>query len=151
MSDEIIVCTDGSDPASHAAAEGLKILTAADHVVLTTVIDPVDPTLVTGTGFAGGTMSPEELETYQSASKAAARGLLEELATKLGLGGAELIVLEGHSGDAVCRLASERDARAIVMGSRGRGGVRRALLGSVSDHVVRNAPCPVVITGPADA
>ena len=36
---------------------------------------------------------------------------------------------------------------AIVRGSRGRGGLRRAVLGSVSDHVVRNAPCPVVVTG----
>jgi nucleotide-binding universal stress UspA family protein len=34
------------------------------------------------------------------------------------------------------------------MGSRGRGGIKRALLGSVSDHVVRNAPCPVVIARP---
>jgi len=32
------------------------------------------------------------------------------------------------------------------MGSRGRGGVKRALLGSVSDYVTRNAPCSVVIT-----
>jgi len=31
-----------------------------------------------------------------------------------------------------------------VLGTRGRGGLRRAVLGSVSDHVVRNAPCPVV-------
>jgi nucleotide-binding universal stress UspA family protein len=36
------------------------------------------------------------------------------------------------------------------MGSRGRGGIKRALLGSVSDFVVRNASCPVVITGPAE-
>ena len=61
-----------------------------------------------------------------------------------------MVVLEGNPGDAVCSYAGEIGAKAIVMGSRGRGGVRRALLGSVSDHTVRNAPCPVVITGPAD-
>lgn len=150
MSDEIIVCTDGSDAAAHAAAEGLKILAPADRTLLVTVIDPVDPSLVTGTGFAGGTMTPQELDAQQQAFRSAAQHLLEEASSKLGLDQAELTVLEGHAGDSVCRLASELDARAIVMGSRGRGGVRRALLGSVSDYVVRNAPCPVVITGPKD-
>jgi nucleotide-binding universal stress UspA family protein len=33
-----------------------------------------------------------------------------------------------------------------VMGSRGRGGIRRALMGSVSDSVVRHAHCPVMVT-----
>ena len=34
-----------------------------------------------------------------------------------------------------------------MVGSRGRGGLKRAVLGSVSDHIVRNAPCPVLVTG----
>jgi nucleotide-binding universal stress UspA family protein len=46
----------------------------------------------------------------------------------------------------LCELAEEIGAGAIVIGSRGRGGFKRALLGSVSDYVVRNAPCPVVVT-----
>jgi nucleotide-binding universal stress UspA family protein len=33
----------------------------------------------------------------------------------------------------------------IVIGSRGRGGLRRALLGSVSDSVIRHAHCPVLV------
>ena len=36
----------------------------------------------------------------------------------------------------------------IVMGSRGLGGVRRALMGSVSDSVVRHAHCPVLVVLP---
>jgi nucleotide-binding universal stress UspA family protein len=42
-------------------------------------------------------------------------------------------------------LAEELQADLIVMGSRGLGGVRRALMGSVSDSVVRHAHCPVTI------
>jgi nucleotide-binding universal stress UspA family protein len=37
------------------------------------------------------------------------------------------------------------DAGLIVLGSRGQGGIRRALMGSVSDSVVRHAHCPVLI------
>ena len=66
----------------------------------------------------------------------------------LGVPADQTEVLYGDPGHALCHVAAERSARAIVMGSRGRGGLKRALLGSVSDYVVRNAPCPVVITRP---
>jgi nucleotide-binding universal stress UspA family protein len=42
-------------------------------------------------------------------------------------------------------LAEEIGAGLIVMGSRGLGGIRRALMGSVSDSVVRHAHCPVLV------
>jgi nucleotide-binding universal stress UspA family protein len=46
---------------------------------------------------------------------------------------------------AIIHLAEELQVGLIVMGSRGLGGVRRALMGSVSDSVVRHAHCPVMI------
>ena len=150
MSDEVIVCTDGSAAAMAAAAAGLAVVGAADRVVVTTVIEPPDASLVTGTGFAGGVMSPDELDRETAAAQASARSTLQDTASYLERPDAELRVLEGSPGPAVCELATDLGARAIVMGSRGRGVVKRALLGSVSDHVVRNAPCPVVITGPVD-
>jgi nucleotide-binding universal stress UspA family protein len=60
--------------------------------------------------------------------------------------GAEVLILEGVAGPALCKLARDAEAAAIVVGSRGRGGIKRAFLGSVSDYVVRNAPCSVVVT-----
>jgi nucleotide-binding universal stress UspA family protein len=60
----------------------------------------------------------------------------------------ETRLVEGSPGIAICELANEVSADAIVIGSHGHGGIRRALLGSVSDYVVRNALCPVVISGP---
>ncbi len=43
------------------------------------------------------------------------------------------------------RVAEETGADLVVMGSRGLGGIRRALMGSVSDSVVRHAHCPVLV------
>ena len=45
----------------------------------------------------------------------------------------------------IVALAEELGVDLIVMGSRGLGGVRRALMGSVSDSVVRHAHCPVLV------
>ena len=45
----------------------------------------------------------------------------------------------------ILRLAEGLDVGLIVMGSRGLGGIRRALMGSVSDSVVRHAHCPVLV------
>jgi nucleotide-binding universal stress UspA family protein len=45
----------------------------------------------------------------------------------------------------ILALAEELGAGLIVMGCRGLGGVRRALMGSVSDSVVRHAHCPVLV------
>ena len=45
----------------------------------------------------------------------------------------------------IVELAEEVDAGLVIIGSRGLGGVRRALMGGVSDSVVRHAHCPVLV------
>jgi nucleotide-binding universal stress UspA family protein len=52
---------------------------------------------------------------------------------------------EGRAEEEIVELAEEIGAGLIVMGSRGHSRLRRALLGSVSDAVVRHAHCPVTI------
>jgi len=51
----------------------------------------------------------------------------------------------GEPDKEIIRLSEEISATLIVMGSRGLGAVRRALMGSVSDSVVRHAHCPVLV------
>lgn len=148
----IIVATDGSDTASEAAARGLALLRAVDKVLVVTVADLADPDLAEdATGHAAATMTPDEIETQNeealSLGQANIDATVEALRAGPGLpSGLETRVLGGQAGAALCHLASDTEAIAIVMGSSGRGGIRRVVLGSVSDHVVRHAPCPVVVT-----
>ncbi|KUN82477.1 universal stress protein UspA [Streptomyces bungoensis] len=57
-------------------------------------------------------------------------------------------VVHGNAADVLLRAAE--GAEAVVVGSRGRGGFKRALLGSVSQHVSQHATCPVVIVRSED-
>jgi nucleotide-binding universal stress UspA family protein len=147
--DTVVLCVDGSDAAEQAVAAGFALLQPAHRVLVVTVVEESDAMLVTGTGFAGGVLSAEQFEELDRAAAAEGWETAEHAAARLAVPDPEVHVLRGSPGPALCALARDVDARAIVMGSRGRGGIKRALLGSVSDHVVRNAPCPVVITGPS--
>lgn len=52
---------------------------------------------------------------------------------------------EGAAWSQICEVARERRADLVVIGSHGRRGLPRALLGSVAEKVVRTAPCPVLV------
>ncbi|MFF7125601.1 universal stress protein [Streptomyces sp. NPDC016566] len=83
-------------------------------------------------------MDVDEDETRQK--------MRQELTEVLGADAAEAVrthVVHGNPADVLLRAAE--DAEVLVVGSRGRGGFARALLGSVSQHVSQHASCPVVI------
>ena len=58
------------------------------------------------------------------------------------------MVWTGEPGESIVSAADSEAADLIVVGTRGRGTIGRLLLGSVSEHVVRNAPCPVLVARP---
>jgi len=146
-----IISTDGSDLAVRAASSGLAILRPTDSVIVVTVVDGIDPVLAfDGSGHAGSSMTPDAFEEMRDAALTRAEAIVERTAASLPVDNVETRIVEGAPGAALCALAAELSAGAIVMGTRGRGGVKRALLGSVSDYVVRNAPCPVVVVGEQD-
>lgn len=146
MTSPILLCTDGSDEARGALSAGLELLGRHHHLVLVTVMDTPDEGALAGSGHAGPDMTLEEYDAHVSQASDSATTLITESQRELDLGSAEVRILRGDPGPAICRLATELTAQAIVVGSRGRGILKRALLGSVSDHIVRNAPCSVIVT-----
>lgn len=58
------------------------------------------------------------------------------------------VLVEGPAAVAIVRAARARRASLIVMGTHGRTGLQRMLLGSVAERVLRTAPCPILTVGP---
>jgi nucleotide-binding universal stress UspA family protein len=147
-----IVATDGSDLAIRAGALGLSLTRPADKVLVVSAADIVDPSLADdATGHASSSMTHEDVEANHREVRAQARAAVEETAEELRHAESvgerlELLVIDGEPGPALCRLAADVGASALIVGSRGRGGLRRALLGSVSDYIVRHAPCSVIVS-----
>ncbi len=142
----VLLCTDGSEASLAALRAGLDLIAEDADLVVVTVVAGPDPMMATGGGHAGGVMTEAEFDDRASAAAATGARLAEETRRALALDGATCHVLDGAAGPAICRYADDVGARGIVMGSRGHGGLRRAVLGSVADHVVRRATCPVVVT-----
>ncbi|KAI5585838.1 hypothetical protein BDE02_06G171300 [Populus trichocarpa] len=61
---------------------------------------------------------------------------------------AETLILEGDPKDKICRATEQMQADVLVVGSRGLGKIKRALLGSISDYCAHHAKCPILIVKP---
>ncbi len=144
---KILLATDGSADAELALSTAVDIANSTDSELHVVTVGPGNPDPVYGIHEAG-----LRYETYEQALEAVereARKVLDEQVRKVKeLGGTvtEAYLRRGERRDqAIVRQADEIGAGLIVMGSRGLGGFRRALMGSVSDSVVRHAHCPVLI------
>jgi nucleotide-binding universal stress UspA family protein len=134
----------------HALRVGFSLFTPGAATLIVTVAEALDEMDITGTGMAGGTMAPETFDELSALRREEAEGIVRAAAAAVGAGADQTQVLVGDPGPALCAFAAEASARVLVVGSRGRSGITRALLGSVSDFVVRNAPCPVLVVRGAD-
>lgn len=142
----LLVPTDGSEDACKAAAfagDLARTLKARVSVLLT--ILPEEAVLPNAWGAVGNTMSVEEIRNKME--KQARETELPKTLQSLGDLDVEpeLIISWGHPADEINRLANEHEVDLIVIGSHGRTGIKRAFLGSVSQAVANQAPCPVTI------
>ena len=146
-----LVATDGSKEAELAAktASDLAQKTHSElHVVHVFGIAPVGPPVYPEATDLQRVEREAEAEELERISEQRAREMLEEEVGKVrsAVGTvAQGHLIEGRVAPEVVALAEEIGAGLIVLGSRGRGGIRRALMGSVSDSVVRHAHCPVLV------
>ena len=139
----ILLAFDGSTEAKAAARAAVEIAggTGSElHILYVLRTEPYIPHL-----------GPEIWEGWEATLERAKRDAGSWIAGQAKRMGAEVArVAEAHLAfgepdEEIVKLSEELDAGLVVIGSRGLGGVRRALMGSVSDSVVRHAPCPVLM------
>ena len=146
MYERILVPTDGSDVAQSAVDHAIDLATKYDaelHALYVADTDAIAYSLgaeqvdrIRQGNFAGMTELRRKAET--------ATGYVAELAGEQGVD-----VVEHHAGgqphDMIADYAEDNDIDLVVMGSHGRAGVRRALLGSVTERTLRSTHVPVLV------
>jgi nucleotide-binding universal stress UspA family protein len=97
----------------------------------------------------GGYLPPSVLRDLWAATQEAARRNLKRLASSPQGKGVRIATLlaEGPASAAIVRAAKKNRVDLVVMGTHGRTGVQRLLMGSVADRVIRTASCPVLVVG----
>jgi nucleotide-binding universal stress UspA family protein len=136
----VVIAYDGSDGAR--AALGVAAELAAAGGASLTLVRSVEGRGAAVPGLPSSPDPDQVAETRHSLQAAAAK-----LDPQLG---ASPWVASGPAGEAIVIVAKEIGADLIVTGSRGRGTVVRALLGSVSSHLVNEAPCDVLVVHPRE-
>lgn len=153
----VLIAYDGSAAARRAIAEAARLLGSLQTLVVT-VWEPGLAYAAAATPPVGGMMAPMvdpelaqdvDRELHRHAERVSRDGA--ELARSLGLDAQPLAVPDdGNVAHTILDVARERDATAIVVGSRGLSGLRARLEGSTSGGILRHASCPVVVVHEPD-
>ena len=142
---KILVPMDGSDSSLRAAEQALEIAAVYGAELEYLYVVDLEGVLANREAVQGNSVLEEAVE----AGKAVLDQALDR--TPVGLP-ARGRCISGSAAKAILKAATEDQADMIVMGSRGLGAFRAAILGSVSSYVLEHAKCPVVLVkaGPVD-
>lgn len=140
MVTRILVPTDGS-PQSEAALEYVLEEFPDGEITLINVVDPVE------TGYNAPMATPGYSEEWYEMATEDAEAMFEDAQQNADEYGVTLAseIETGRPARTIVEYAEENGFDQIVMGSHGRSGVSRILLGSVAETVVRRSPIPVTV------
>lgn len=144
----ILIPTDGSEDAKHAALKGLSLAKLIGSKV--TAVHVIEHPHYLGEMFAMGDMisvePPEmkESDMYKGLERMGQEAVdyIKEEGEKMGVE-VETRLIEGHPADQIAKLSEEFDL--IVLSALGRSCMTDMLLGGVADKVARHAKCPVLL------
>jgi nucleotide-binding universal stress UspA family protein len=134
---KLLLATDLSPASAPATDEAFEL--AARLQVPLLIVSVIDPGQLRLPGGRFGA----RVDQVRAQREEVAQTLVEQ-GRRAGIA-VTFLVWEGDPGESIIEAARAEHADLIVVGSHGRGAVGRFLIGSVSDHVVRNASCPVLV------
>lgn len=139
----ILVPVDGSEVSSFAADEAVKLAGTLGSTV--TFLYVVDVAILSIPDAEAGLANTDIIK---QGFLVQAQAVLEKLKAEAGDVQAEGMIREGDVHNEIVTVADEIDAELIVMGTHGRRGINRLLLGSVAESVARRAHCAVLLVRP---
>jgi len=153
MFKKILVPLDGSEHSLRALEIAVQIAKKFEakitliHVYSVGIRPVVMPEPTTLTPIGVPVMAPTDVSKIAEATRKAGAAILADGEEKVKAEGIEVETLlkEGHSVQEIVKTAKEGSFDLIVIGARGISKIREIILGSVSDGVVHNAPCPVLV------
>lgn len=138
---KILLAVDGSEESESAARAGVSLSNKTGSELHVIYVGPLPTTMYV----------PESLDYMHDMAERAGRRILDEQLQKIkALGGevAEEHLVIGRPDAQIVRVSEDIGAGLVVVGSRGVGFMRRALMGSVSESTVHHAHCPVLVIRP---
>jgi nucleotide-binding universal stress UspA family protein len=149
----VLIAYDGSRPAQNAIAHAARLFPGSPALVAT-VWRSVRPAAGAARAALPDDIIDQAVHNLDATAQAEASRTAEdgaERARSAGMSASPLVICaEPSVWASIIAAADTYDARAVVVGSRGRSGLRSALLGSVSNAVVHHCRRPVVVVHPAD-
>lgn len=134
----ILLATDGSDCSETAAVRALEIAnTHGKELKVVFVVDAIGDIFVEAPGVTDSVMSRAE-ETFES---------IKRKATLIDVN-VETFIVEGEPHKEIVNLANHLKSDVICLGSHGRTGLSRWIMGSVTEKVLENAKCSVLVVKP---
>jgi nucleotide-binding universal stress UspA family protein len=135
--EKILVATDGSDRTHPAVLEALRIGRASGALVHAAyVIDTGSLESAVSGGVAPDAWALLQSEAATALAQVKAKGEGVEV---------ETVILEGKPAAEIVNYAKEQNVDLIVVGTQGKKGIERLLLGSVAETIIRSAPCRVLV------
>jgi len=143
---KILVPIDFSDSSTEALRLAVQMASSGQSV-LTLIHVVMDPSPLYGQvgapGVGGSTL--REIVRAQKESRLESLRELRSQEVSAAVDG-QIVVRVGYPPHVITALAADHDHDLIVMGTHGRTGLKRVFLGSVAERVIREAPCPVLVT-----
>lgn len=137
----IVVATDGSTYSAAAASEAIGIAKRNNAKLTVIAVVPADIAMVTDIDFAA--IEREKLADQEMLAAEKNAKAVKEAAQKAGVD-AQAFVMSGKPADAIIEIARDKSADLIVVGSHGRTGLDRLLMGSVAERVIVMSSCAVL-------